>query len=338
MALGPVMLDLHSTVLDAEEQEILAHPRVGGVILFTRNYENPQQLAELIAAIRSIRSELLIAVDQEGGRVQRFKEGFTAIPAMQQFLPLYRKNADAALSLVKDSAWLMATELLALGVDLSFAPVLDVDDYQCSVIANRSFSPDPEEVLALAGAWIDGMHEAGMSATGKHYPGHGSVKEDSHKALPVDPRSYAEIASHDLIPFVGLVSKLDGIMPAHILFTAEDSEFSVGFSKHWLQKRLRGELQYKGVIFSDDLTMAGAAKAGSFLERAKLALNAGCDMVLVCNDRQGALEVLNGLDETMFNHPQEHLSRLRFNPKADTQNFQTSSRWQLTRGLLQAMA
>jgi beta-N-acetylhexosaminidase len=335
MALGPVMLDLHSSELDDEEKEILTHPRVGGVILFARNYQNPQQLRDLVASIRAIRSELLIAVDQEGGRVQRFKEGFTRIPAMQQFLPLYRKKSAPALALVKDCAWLMATELLAVGIDFSFAPVLDVDDNQCEVIANRAFSPEPDEVVALAGAWVEGMHEAGMPATGKHFPGHGAVIEDSHEALPVDSREYRAIACHDLIPFKALQSELDAIMPAHILFSQVDPDNTVGFSAHWLKTRLRDELQYKGVIFSDDLTMAGAAMAGTFLERAQLALAAGCNMVLVCNDREGALEILTGLEFELGTDAQNRLSKMRFQPSELLVDYRSSSRWRLTRELLQ---
>ena len=292
MTIGPVMLDLEGLTLTSEEEALLLHPLVGGVIYFARNYESPEQIQALAQAIREIRPELLLAVDQEGGRVQRFKEGFTPLPAMQQFLPLYRKNAQAALSLVENTGWLMASELLSVGVDFSFAPVLDLDDHHCEVIANRSFSPKAEETLSLTGAFLAGMHAAGMATTGKHFPGHGSVAGDSHLLLPVDKRGFDEIASKDLLPFVGLQSHLDALMPAHILFPKVDDKQPVGFSSYWLQTVLRTDLGYKGVTFIDDLSMEGAVGAGTYTERAQLALDAGCDMVLVCNNRAGALEVL----------------------------------------------
>jgi beta-N-acetylhexosaminidase len=309
MPLGPVMIDLVGKALQDDEKLLLSHPLVGGVIYFARNYESPLQIKTLSNSIRDIRPGLLIAVDQEGGRVQRFIEGFTRLPAMQKFLPLYRKNADACLSMVKNSGWLMATELLAVGVDFSFAPVLDTDDHRCDVIANRSFSPKPEEVSALAAAWIAGMHEAGMATTGKHFPGHGSVLSDSHLTQPVDLREFVDIANHDLIPFVELLESLDAIMPAHILFPNIDAEHTVGFSSYWLRSILRKDLGFKGVIFSDDLSMQGAASVGGFLERAKHALEAGCDMVLVCNNRDGVNEVLNNLDFNITNP--DHLISLR---------------------------
>lgn len=338
MGLGPVMLDLESTVLTDAEQKLLTHPLAGGVIFFSRNYVSPEQLRELVSSIRSINPELLLAVDQEGGRVQRFREGLTPIPAMQRFLPLYRKNATATLSIVKDSGWLMASELLALGIDFSFAPVLDVDDQRCEVIANRAFSPRAEEVVALAGAWIAGMHEAGMATTGKHFPGHGSVVADSHVELPVDERSLEQIASRDLIPFVELQSQLDAIMPAHILFPTVDAEFPVGFSSYWLKTVLRGDLGFNGVIFSDDLTMEAAAGSGSFVERAQLALAAGCDMVLVCNHRQGALAVLEGLSVEQNTGSSQRLQTMKARQIVDQQALLNSPRLSLTRQLLQNFA
>ena len=204
--------------LTPEEEELLQHPHVGGVIYFSRNYQSPEQIKALSENIRQLRPGLLLAVDQEGGRVQRFKEGFTTLPPMQQFLSLYRKNAQSTLAIVKDSAWLMASELLSVGIDISFAPVLDIDDFFSDVIADRSFSSVATEVVALANAWIMGMKEAGMAVTGKHFPGHGGVKGDSHHVLPVDKRSFEQIAKQDLIPFVELMPQLDALMPAHILF------------------------------------------------------------------------------------------------------------------------
>lgn len=336
MFFGPVMLDLEATVLSTAERELLAHPRVGGVIFFARNYESPAQIRALVEAIRAIKPEILIAVDQEGGRVQRFREGFTRIPAMQQFLPLYRKNAQATLSLVQNAAWLMATELLAVGVDISFAPVLDVDDSHCRVIADRSFSPEPDEVVALAAAWMAGMYEAGMATTGKHFPGHGHVTTDSHLVLPVDTRDFDAIAKKDLIPFIELQSKLDAVMPAHILFSNIDSQHTVGFSQHWLQTVLRDGLKFDGVIFSDDLTMEGAASAGSFSERATLALAAGCDMVLVCNHRQGAVEILQNKAILVGDRidASQRIKRMIGKPNIAWDDVKQMPRWQLTRQLL----
>ncbi len=345
MALGPVMLDVESLTLSEEEQIMLSHPLVGGVIYFARNYESPSQIKALSDSIRQIRPELLIAVDQEGGRVQRFKNGFTRLPPMQKFLPLYRKNTEAALKLVKDSGWLMAAELLAVGVDFSFAPVLDLDDCGCEVIADRSFSPKPDEVIALAGAWMEGMHEAGMATTGKHFPGHGSVTTDSHLELPVDSRDIADIATKDLVPFAALLTQLDAIMPAHILFSKVDGGNSVGFSNYWLQTILREDLGFDGVIFSDDLSMEGAAASGSYMARAKLALNAGCDMILVCNNRAGALEILNGLSVDSCNDykTDKHLSVMSAFSQHSSDilslaELHNNSRWQLSHQLLRVLA
>ena len=338
MPLGPIMLDLESTVVSSEEKVLLEHPLVGGVILFTRNYESAEQIRSLISQIRTLRPELLIAVDQEGGRVQRFQGDFTRIPAMQRFLPLYRKNAQAALSIVKDTAWLMSVELLAVGVDFSFAPVLDLDDSACEVIADRSFSNQASEVCALAEAWLDGMHEAGMSTTGKHFPGHGGVTEDSHLALPVDKRSLESLAENDLIPFVELQEKLDGIMPAHILFPEIDAKQPVGFSSYWLQTILRNDLQFNGVIFSDDLTMEGAAAAGNYPERATLALEAGCDMLLVCNNRQGVLDILDNVSIDISPDSSKRIEKMRAREYLTQDTVTTSSRWKLTKQLLQTFS
>jgi beta-N-acetylhexosaminidase len=297
MSLGPVMLDVEGLTLTDEDRMLLRHPLVGGVIYFARNFESADQIAQLSADIRRERPEILIAVDQEGGRVQRFKQGFTRLPAMQKFLPAYQKDSLAALRLVKNCGWLMATELLSVGVDFSFAPVLDTDDHGCEVIADRAFSPDPKEVALLAGAFMEGMAEAGMATTGKHFPGHGSVVGDSHQVLPQDDRTFTTIAAHDLIPFKALSHKLQAIMPAHIVFSEVDSK-PVGFSSHWLQNILRQQLGFEGVIFSDDLSMEGAAFAGGYGERALAALGAGCNMALVCNNRQGVLEVIECLSKS----------------------------------------
>lgn len=310
MSLGPVIIDIEGTTLTDDDKNLLSHPLVGGVIYFSRNYSSPEQITALSRDIRQCRPDILIAVDQEGGRVQRFKEGFTRLPAMQRFLPLYRKNQQAALSLVENCGWLMAVELLSVGVDISFAPVLDVDDHHCDVIADRSFSPKPKEVTLLAEAWMRGMRDAGMATTGKHFPGHGSVTGDSHLVSPIDNRSWDEICQHDLVPFTALLPQLQAVMPAHVIFPNVD-KYPVGFSSHWLQNILRKNLAFNGVIFSDDLTMEGAAVAGDYGDRAIAALEAGCDMVLVCNNRAGAISALAALEHySPLNTFEQHRERI----------------------------
>ncbi|MDI1302113.1 MAG: beta-N-acetylhexosaminidase [bacterium] len=296
MPLGALMLDLEGTTLTGAEKELVAHPHVGGVILFARNYQSVEQVSALVQAMRAIRPELIIAVDQEGGRVQRFREGFVKLPPMKVFGDLYETAPDEARQRSYQCGWLMASEVLATGVDISFAPILDVDCGISEVIGNRAFHADPQIAVKLLREFIRGMHDAGMAATGKHFPGHGSVAADSHLALPVDDRSWAEIEAHDLLPFVALARELQGIMPAHVIYSKVDPN-PAGFSSFWLQDVLRERLRFDGVIFSDDLSMEGAVATGSFSERAYAALDAGCDMVLVCNHRVGALEVLSALEE-----------------------------------------
>ncbi|ETN91814.1 Beta-hexosaminidase [Gammaproteobacteria bacterium MOLA455] len=293
---GRLMLDLAATSLQDDEPALLRNPQVGGVILFARNVESRHQVAALVAEIRAVAPQLLIAVDQEGGRVQRFKQGFTLLPAMQQLGDLWLADRDAGLDLTRDCGWLMAAEVIACGLDISFAPVLDVDRDTSSIIGDRAFSDQPQLVADIAAAFIEGMNEAGMAATGKHFPGHGGVFADSHLEAPVDQRDWGQLIEHDLIPFVALAKKLGGIMPAHITFPAIDPN-SVGFSQFWLQQVLRDKLGFDGVIFSDDLAMKGADVAGGYAQKAQLALDAGCDMILVCNDRSGALEVLDFMTE-----------------------------------------
>lgn len=291
---GQLMLDLEGTVLTADERRLLADPVVGGLILFSRNIVDPGQVKALVAEMRSVRPELLVAVDQEGGRVQRLREGFTPIPPMRLFGDLWDTDREAATRLATECGWLMAAEVLATGIDISFAPVLDLDFGASAVIGNRAFHRDPGAVIALAGAFIHGMNEAGMQATGKHFPGHGFVAADSHTEIPRDDRQLDELESEDLLPFRRLSSRLGGVMPAHVIYERVAAE-PAGFSRYWLQDVLRGSLGFNGVIFSDDLSMEGATVAGSFPERACAALDAGCDMVLVCNHREGALEVLDYL-------------------------------------------
>lgn len=292
---GQLMLDLEGTELTADERRLLADPVVGGLILFSRNIVDPGQVKALVADVRSVRPDLIVAVDQEGGRVQRLKVGFTSLPPMRLFGNLWDSDREAATRLADDCGWLMATEVLATGIDISFAPVLDLDFGASAVIGNRAFHRDPAAVIALAGAFIHGMNEAGMQATGKHFPGHGFVAADSHTEIPRDERQIGELEADDLLPFRRLSSRLGGIMPAHVIYGRIHAE-PAGFSRYWLQDVLRGTLAFSGVIFSDDLSMEGATVAGSFTDRARAALDAGCDMVLVCNHREGALEVRDYLE------------------------------------------
>lgn len=297
MSLGPVMLDLQGTTLDEQEREMLCHPLVGGVILFTRNYENPEQLTALIAEIHALRSPpLLIAVDHEGGRVQRFRQGFTRLPAMRRFGEIYERDKRRARQLAEQAGWVMASELRAVGVDFSFAPVLDLDYGLSTVIGDRSFHRSPQVVAELANALMQGMHRAGMAATGKHFPGHGAVEADSHEAIPVDNRRYEDIAAEDMKPYELMISNgMAAVMPAHVIYANVDPQ-PAGFSPFWLQEVLRRRMHFQGVIFSDDLSMEGASVAGDYVARARAALAAGCDVALICNNREGALQILRGLE------------------------------------------
>lgn len=292
MSLGPLMTDFEGTSLSAKDREILSHPLVGGVILFSRNYENPQQIAELTAEIHALRTpQLLIAVDHEGGRVQRFRTGFSELPAAAVIGQVYDQDASKGLAFAEQCGWLMAAELRSVGVDFSFAPVLDLRNARSRIIDDRAFHSDPHVVGRLAHAYISGMHSADMAAIGKHYPGHGTVVADSHLELPVDERSYFDLTNSDLIPFRLTADKVEGLMPAHIVYPQVDA-LAAGYSPIWLRKILREELRFQGVIFSDDLSMSGAAQAGSVAERASAAIDAGCDMVLLCNDRPATVELL----------------------------------------------
>lgn len=285
LPIGPIMIDITGTTLSQYDKEKIAHPNTGAIILFARNFESPEQVAELNQQIKTARKgEILIAVDQEGGRVQRFKNGFTRLPPAAA----YAERAE----LTEDAGWLMAVELLSLGIDFSFAPVLDVDCGVSEIIGNRSFSQDPAQACELTSLYRKGMRRAGMAAIGKHFPGHGAVALDSHLTLPIDERDLETLYQHDILPFKRLIKEgLEGIMPAHVVYPAVD-ELPAGFSPIWINEILRQQLGFNGTVFSDDLSMQGAATVGDFAERAKLARVAGCDMLLVCNDETAAEEVL----------------------------------------------
>ncbi len=310
MTLGPVMLDIRGYALDDEDRRRLTHPQVGGVILFSRNYQDPGQLAALCSEIHALRDPpLVLAVDHEGGRVQRFRNGFQALPAMLHLGDLYDENSVQALQLAETLAWVMAAELLNYGVDLSFAPVLDVGNPVSGVIGDRAFHRDPEAISQLANAWIRGMCKAGMEAVGKHFPGHGSVQGDSHHVMPFDRRSMVEIEALDLIPFRRVIaSHLAGIMMAHVIYDQIDTH-AAGYSHYWIETVLREQLGFNGIVFSDDLSMSGAESVGGYPERARFALQAGCDILLVCNNSDAADEVLESLNS--YANPTSQLRMIR---------------------------
>ena len=293
--MSTLLIDLKDQTLHREEVERLEHPLVAGLILFTRNFYDREQIQALIKDIRRrVKKPLLITVDQEGGRVQRFREGFTKLPAMQAFATLIREPAQQ-LAAAKEAGWQMAAEMAALDIDLSFAPVLDLG-HQCKAIGDRSFCDDAESVVPLATAFIDGMHAAGMASTGKHFPGHGQVLADSHLETPFDDRPRAVIFERDIQPFRQLIAqnKLDAVMPAHVIYTDCDDQPASG-STYWLQDVLRQKLGFKGAVFSDDLGMKGAGFMGDFVARSEKALNAGCDLLLLCNEPDGVVQVLDKL-------------------------------------------
>src|SRR5690625_697808 len=315
-ALGPIMIDVQGTELTAAEQERLSHPLVGGVILFARNFSDRAQLMALCAEINALREPgLLIAVDHEGGRVQRFNsDGFTPLPAMRALGELFDRAPEEALTVAQAMGFILAAELRACGVDLSFTPVLDLDYGPSAVIGSRSFHRDPEIVTRLAESLIHGLDKAGMAACGKHFPGHGAVAADSHVASPVDERSLAAIFDQDMLPYRLLGgASLPAVMPAHVIYRQVD-ERPAGFSSYWLQRVLRQSLAYNGMVFSDDLTMAAAAFAGTITERVQAALAAGCDMALVCNHPDLADQVLSELSWTMPVEAQQRLMQLKPRP------------------------
>lgn len=319
--LGPVMLDVSGLELTRQEQEIIDHPNTGAVILFSRNYHDPAQLILLVKSIRAARKgPILIAVDQEGGRVQRFQYEFTRLPPAGVYVndPVMAETA----------GWVMAAELLAVGVDFSFAPVLDVDCGISQVIGNRSFSLECQQAGQLASAFRQGMKAAGMAATGKHFPGHGAVAADSHVALPIDERDYEAIKAKDLLPFKRLIDEgLEAVMPAHVIYRAVDPN-PAGFSPFWIRQVLRSELGFNGVVFSDDLSMAGAAFAGDYPDRARLAQSAGCDMLLVCNNPAAAESVIDSLPIVRDEARERRLAQMAGRFTMDRPQLMATEKWQ----------
>lgn len=329
IGLGPLLIDVEGLYLTEDDLRRLTHPWVGGVILFSRNYKDPVQLLELIQELRSLRSpRFLITVDQEGGRVQRFTEGFTRLPCARAYNDLYHQDSSQALKLTEDAGWLMATELGTLGIDLSFAPVLDVKLADSKVIGDRSFGDNPQQLIELASAFITGMNRAGMKATGKHFPGHGGIKEDSHHCQPIDERSIDQLQALDLIPFKQLAkNKLAAVMTAHISYPNIDSLVAT-YSPFWLKQQLRTEIGFKGLVFSDDLSMQGASTEGSITQRVNIALAAGCDMALICNDSAAVDEVLTELGSSAATDISTKIQKLYFNnnSKLDAETLSKTSK------------
>lgn len=322
--LGPLLIGLAGLEVSPEETAWLSHPAVGGVVLFTRNYRDLTQLSALTASILEIAGRgLLICVDHEGGRVQRFRDGFTRLPCLAVLGKMYAESAPNALDFAYRHGRVMATELLLCGVDLSFAPVLDLGD-RSVVIGDRAFAADPAVIIELSDAYIGGMHDAGMSATGKHFPGHGSVEADSHTHDVEDPRPLAEIEQADLKPFAALCGKLDAMMMAHVLYPAVD-EKPAGYSPFWIQTVLRQRLAYEGTVFSDDLGMYAAKVAGGLIERVRDSLLAGCDAVLVC-DPQDVRQLLAN-DGLSFDNADRALKRLKGRLKASRDEVESVSEW-----------
>ena len=317
MSLGPVMLDLCGTELSAEEREVLRHPLVGGVILFSRNYASPAQLCALTQAIHALRQPpLLIAVDHEGGRVQRFREGFTRIPPMRRLGEIWDQHPQQARKLAHQAGFVLAAELRACGVDFSFTPVLDVDYGASQVIGDRAFHRSPQAIAELAHDLMLGMKQAGMPAVGKHFPGHGFVTVDSHLAIPVDERDLADMQLFDLEPFRQMIHYgLPAMMPAHVIYPRIDDK-PAGFSARWLKDILRSELGFDGVIFSDDLSMEAAKVGGDVVARGRAAIAAGCDMILICNDPSSAKTLLDGLHLTISAVSLARLVRMHGKPHA----------------------
>ncbi len=329
MSLGPVMLDIEGLSLSPADRDLLREPAVGGVILFTRNYESVEQVTDLVAEIRALRSPpLLVAVDHEGGRVQRFREGFTQIPPMRRIGREFDRDPGAGLQAAREAGWLIASELRAAGIDLCFAPCVDLDWGVSEIIGNRAFHRNPGVVADLANAFSRGLRSAGMAAVAKHFPGHGAVLADSHLKLPVDRREYGLILD-DMRPYAKLVSNsaIAGVMLAHIVYEQIDAQ-PAGFSAYWIQRELRERLGFGGAVFCDDLSMHATREFGTMAERARLALDAGCDMILVCNDREAAHDAVEALGAWSNPLSLVRLARLHGTGHPLRETLRASEEWQ----------
>lgn len=336
-SIAPLMIDVQGVALDGEDRDLLAHPLVGGLILFTRNYASVEQVSALVAEARKIKPNLLIAVDTEGGRVQRFREGMTRLPPAGAIGEIYQQDKARGLALARQQAFVIAAELRALDVDLSFSPVLDLDAGVSEIIGDRAFAASVDDVTELAIAHMQGLADAGMSATGKHYPGHGQVAPDSHIELPVDDRSIEQIVAQDELPFARLIAAgLPSIMMAHIRYPKVD-ELPASLSSRWIQQELRGRLGFGGAVFCDDLSMGGAAVIGGYLERAEAALEAGCDMLPVCNHRPGAIELLDNLQAKNSAAASAHLNRLLGRQTTSFAALAKQEQWQSARSAMTAL-
>ena len=330
------MLDIEGRQLTPADRALLQEPAVGGVILFSRNYESPSQLADLIAGIRALRSPpLLIAVDHEGGRVQRFRDGFSAIPPMRRLGQQYDGDSEEAVALAKTAGWLIASELRAMNIDLSFTPCVDLDWGVSEIIGNRAFHRNPDVVAELASAFCNGLRSAGMAAVAKHFPGHGAVVADSHDQLPVDRRSFGDLLD-DMRPYEKLIAKrqLAGVMIAHIVY-AETDPLPASFSSYWIKQQLRSALNYDGAVVCDDLGMKATETMGSMPKRARLALQAGCDMVIVCNNRPAASATVAALRDYSDPLSLVRLARLHGTGKVVRESLLASDQWQIAADSLQ---
>lgn len=329
MSLGPVMLDIDGLALSPADRDLLREPAVGGVILFSRNFESVEQVTDLVSEIRALRSPpLLIAVDHEGGRVQRFREGFTVMPPMRHIGREYDRDRDAGLKIARQAGWIIASELRAAGIDLCFAPCVDLDWGISEIIGNRSFHRKPDAVAELAEAFARGLRSAGMASVAKHFPGHGAVVADSHLSLPVDRREYGLILD-DMRPYERMMNTgvVAGVMLAHIVYREID-DMPAGFSEYWIQRELRSRLGFGGAIFCDDLSMKATSSYGRMGERARLSLNAGCDMILVCNDRDAAHRAVDALND--YSNPLSlvRLARLHGTGQVLRETLMASEEWQ----------
>ena len=335
MTLGPLMVDVAGTELTAEDTQILRHPLVGGVILFTRNYRDPEQLTALVGAIHAVRSPaLLVAVDHEGGRVQRFRSGFSVLPPLRRIGKEFDLDAKVGLDLARHMGWLMAAELRACGVDLSFAPCVDLDYGVSEIIGDRAFHSKAPAVSQLAIAYVHGMKDAGMAATAKHFPGHGAVVADSHTHAPVDRRAYVDL-DDDIMPYRRLIANgLPAVLAAHVLFPEVDADAVASVSPRWIRDILRAELGFNGVVFTDDMSMAGAAVAGDIVERSHRALDAGSDMVLICNSRPSVVSVLDKLKVDPSPASAVRLVRMRGREGMPRDTLMASAEWQQSREML----